>query len=377
MTHAMSASTPQPATADAAAPPVHAGSRANGGGAGLPPTPLLRVRDLKVHFPMGGGWFGAKRFVKAVDGVSFDIQRGQTFGLVGEIGSGKSTTALAVMRLVELSAGTIHLGDSEIGTLRGEALRRERRRFQMVFQDPYASLNPRKRAGDAILDALNLMDVGEPAARPARARDLFLSTGLRPEQLQLFPHQFSGGQRQRIVLARALAAQPDLVVCDEPVSALDVAIQAQMLNLMMWLQREFGLTYLFISHDLAVVRHVCDEVAVMYLGRIVEQAPREVLFNRPLHPYTRALWSAAPSFDPGARTRAGRIRLQGDPPSPLNIPPGCRFAGRCPWAVDHCREVEPLLRPMGDGQLVACHRVDDIASGSNLSAPPAPSRSPA
>ena len=360
MTPARPASTPQPAMADAAASSVHAGSQATGGGAGPAQTPLLRVRDLKVHFPMGGGWFGPKRFVKAVDGVSFDIRRGQTFGIVGESGSGKSTTALAVMRLVDLTAGTIHLGDSEIGTLQGEALRRERRRFQMVFQDPYASLNPRKRAGDAILDALNLMDVGEPAARAARARDLFLSTGLRPEQLQLFPHQFSGGQRQRIVLARALAAQPELVVCDEPVSALDVAIQAQMLNLMMRLQRAFGLTYLFISHDLAVVRHMCDEVAVMYLGRIVEQAPREALFQRPLHPYTRALWSAAPSFDPAARTRGGRIRLQGDPPSPLNIPPGCRFAGRCPYAVDICRQVEPALRPMSAGHTVACHRVEEL-----------------
>jgi peptide/nickel transport system ATP-binding protein len=321
---------------------------------------LLRVRDLKVHFPLGGGLFGPRRVVKAVDDVSFDVRRGTTFGIVGESGSGKSTTALAVMRLVDITAGTVHLGHSEIGALQGEALRRERHRFQMVFQDPYASLNPRKRAGDAILDALNLMNVGEPAARPARARELFLSTGLRPEQLQLFPHQFSGGQRQRIVLARALAAQPELVVCDEPVSALDVAIQAQMLNLMMRLQREFGLTYLFISHDLAVVRHLCDEVAVMYLGRIVEQAPREALFSRPLHPYTRALWSAAPSFDPAARTRGDRIRLQGDPPSPLNIPPGCRFAGRCPFAVDVCRQTEPVLRPMGVGHAVACHRVEEL-----------------
>ncbi|MFM8766337.1 MAG: ABC transporter ATP-binding protein [Rubrivivax sp.] len=320
---------------------------------------LLSVRDLKVHFPVGGGLFGARRVVKAVDGVSFDVKRGSTFGIVGESGSGKSTTALAVMRLVKITAGTVRLGEAEIGHLEGGALRRERRRFQMVFQDPYASLNPRKRAGDAILDALNLMDVGEPASRPDRARELFLQTGLRPEQLQLFPHQFSGGQRQRIVLARALAARPELVVCDEPVSALDVAIQAQMLNLMMRLQRDFGLTYLFISHDLGVVRHLCNEVAVMYLGRIVEQAPREALFERPLHPYTRALWSAAPSFDPDARSRKDRIRLQGDPPSPLKVPPGCRFAGRCPFAQDLCRTEEPALREVAPGHQIACHRVGD------------------
>lgn len=320
---------------------------------------LLSVRDLKVHFPVGGGLFGTRQMVKAVDGVSFDVKRGSIFGIVGESGSGKSTTALAVMRLVKITAGTVRLGEAEIGHLKGEALRRERRRFQMVFQDPYASLNPRKRAGDAILDALNLMDVGEPASRPDRARELFLQTGLRPEQLQLFPHQFSGGQRQRIVLARALAARPELVVCDEPVSALDVAIQAQMLNLMMRLQREFGLTYLFISHDLGVVRHLCGEVAVMYLGRIVEQAPREALFERPLHPYTRALWSAAPSFDPDARSRKDRIRLQGDPPSPLKVPQGCRFAGRCPFAQDLCRTKEPALLEVAPGHQIACHRVGD------------------
>ncbi|MDE1948389.1 MAG: ATP-binding cassette domain-containing protein [Burkholderiales bacterium] len=320
---------------------------------------LLSVRDLHVHFPVGGGLFGAQRALKAVDGVSFDVKRGSTFGIVGESGSGKSTTALAVMRLVQITAGEVTLGGTPIGRLQGADLRRERRRFQMVFQDPFASLNPRKRAGDTILDALNLMDVGKPAERPARARELFIQTGLRPEQLQLFPHQFSGGQRQRIVLARALAARPELVVCDEPVSALDVAIQAQMLNTMMSLQREFGLTYLFISHDLGVVRHMCDEVAVMYLGRIVERAPRDALFERPLHPYTRALWSAAPSFDPGTRSRASRVRLQGDPPSPLAVPPGCRFAGRCPVAQEACRASDPALREVQPGHFVACHRVDD------------------
>lgn len=320
---------------------------------------LLSVRDLKVHFPVGGGLLGTKATVKAVDGVSFDIRRGSTFGIVGESGSGKSTTALAVMRLLSISSGQIRLGNQDIGTLQGRDLQRERRRFQMVFQDPYASLNPRKRAGDAILDALNLMNVGNHDERPAHAERLFTQTGLKAEQMQLFPHQFSGGQRQRIVLARALAAKPELVVCDEPVSALDVAIQAQMLNLMLKLQREYGLTYLFISHDLGVVRHMCDEVAVMYLGRIAEQAPRDTLFSRPLHPYTRALWSAAPSFDPDARTRKERIRLQGDPPSPLAVPVGCRFAGRCAHARDVCREREPELSEVAPGHYVACHRVSD------------------
>jgi peptide/nickel transport system ATP-binding protein len=321
--------------------------------------PLLRVRDLKVHFPLGGGLFGHKRVVKALDGVSFDIARGTTFGIVGESGSGKSTTALAVMRLVKLTGGSVQLGDDNIGALEGEALRKVRRRFQMVFQDPFASLNPRKRAGDAIQDALELMDVGEPSQRPQRARELFLQTGLRPEQLLLFPHQFSGGQRQRIVLARALAANPDLVVCDEPVSALDVAIQAQILNLMQRLQRDLGLTYLFISHDLGVIRHMCDEIAVMYLGQIVERAARTPLFERPLHPYTLALWSAAPSFDPDARGRRDRIRLQGDPPSPIDVPSGCRFAGRCPFAEDRCLAEPPPLREVLPGHFVACHRVSD------------------
>ena len=320
---------------------------------------LLRVRDLKVHFPLNKGLLGGGAVVKAVDGVSFDIRRGRTFGIVGESGSGKSTTALAVMRLLNITAGQVQLGQDDIGSLQGEALRKVRRRFQMVFQDPFASLNPRKRAGDAIQEALDLMDVGEASERPAMTRQLFLQTGLRPEQLQLFPHQFSGGQRQRIVLARALAARPELLVCDEPVSALDVAIQAQILNLMRRLQNELGLTYLFISHDLGVIRHMCDDIAVMYLGRIAEQAPRHELFERPLHPYTLALWSAAPSFDPGTRSRRGRIRLQGDPPSPIKVPPGGRFAGRCPFAEPRCHTEPPQLREVLPDHHVACHRVSD------------------
>jgi peptide/nickel transport system ATP-binding protein len=322
---------------------------------------LLSVRDLKVRFAIGGGLFGKKLVLKAVDGVSFDVRRGSTFGIVGESGCGKSSIALAVMRLNQIAGGSIWLGDTDISDLKGEALRRERHRFQMVFQDPFAALNPRKRVGDTIRDALDLMNVGDPRHRDQRTLELFLETGLRPEQLNLFPHQFSGGQRQRVVLARALAAKPELVVCDEPVSALDMAIQAQMLNLMLRLQREYQLTYLLISHDLGVVRHMCDEVAVMYLGRIVERAPSEDLFGLPLHPYTRALWSAAPSFNARQRHRANRIRLQGDPPSPLAVPTGCRFAGRCPYALDHCRSSDPDLRELVSGHLVACHRVSDSA----------------
>ncbi|MCX7202289.1 MAG: ATP-binding cassette domain-containing protein [Burkholderiales bacterium] len=323
-------------------------------------TPVLEVNDLKVHFPIGGGLIGKpKAWVRAVDGISFSVPRGTTFGIVGESGSGKSTTALAVMRLVKHTAGEILLDGEDIGRAEGETLRRARKRFQMVFQDPYASLNPRKRAGDAVREALQLMQAGAPDTFDARVAELFAQTGLRPEQQMLFPHQFSGGQRQRIVLARALAANPELVVCDEPVSALDVAIQAQILNLMQRLQRELGLTYLFISHDLGVIRHMCDHVAVMYLGVIVEQAARESLFSRPLHPYTLALWSAAPSFDPKARARGQRIRLQGDPPSPINIPSGCRFAGRCPFAQERCHQEAPMLREVMPGHQVACHRVGD------------------
>lgn len=334
---------------------------------------LLEVQDLDVRFTARKRLFQTST-VHAVDKVSFRIRRGSTFGLVGESGSGKSTTALAVMRLIERSGGSIRLGESNIGELHGQALRQARRRFQMVFQDPFASLNPRKRALPAIREALDLMDVGEPHTRNARAAALFAQVGLREEQQNLFAHQFSGGQRQRIVLARALAAEPELLVCDEPVSALDVAIQAQILNLMHRLQERLGLTYLFISHDLGVIRHMCDDVAVMYLGRIVEQASRDSLFRQPLHPYTRALWSAAPSFDPRARGRQRRIRLQGDPPSPLELTPGCGFAGRCPHAVTQCHHERPALRQVGAKHEVACHRVSDAGVPLYLQTDPEPER---
>lgn len=320
---------------------------------------LLSVRDLKVHFPLGRRrLFSGGGVVHAVDGMSFEVPRGTTFGLVGESGSGKSTTALAVMRLVPITAGQVILDGEDITRVEGEALRTIRRRLQIIFQDPYSSLNPRMRAGQIVREPMDLMDVGDAASRDARVGDLFRRVGLRPEQQALFPHQFSGGQRQRIGVARALASQPDLIVCDEPVSALDVAIQAQILNLLRELQQDFGLTYLFISHDLGVVQYVCDEIAVMYLGQIVEQADRLSLFTRPLHPYTWALLSAVPSANTRDRARAGRIRLEGDPPSPIVLPHGCRFAGRCPFAEERCHREVPALRPIGGGgHRVACHLV--------------------
>jgi len=321
---------------------------------------LLEVRDLKVHFPLRrGGLFGKTSHVHAVDGVSFDVRRGTTFGLVGESGSGKTTTAMAVMRLVHVSGGAIRLNAHDVVGLEGEALRQARRQMQVIFQDPYSSLNPRVRAGAIVREPLDQLDVGDPAGREARVGELFRLVGLRPEQQALFPHQFSGGQRQRIGIARALATQPELIVCDEPVSALDVAIQAQILNLLRRLQDEFGLTYLFISHDLGVVQYLCDDVAVMYLGQIVEQADRLSLFKTPLHPYTWALLSAVPSADPEVRRGRDRIRLSGDPPSPIDPPEGCRFASRCPFAEDRCRRETPALRPVRDGHAVACHLVGD------------------
>ncbi|KEH10250.1 peptide ABC transporter ATP-binding protein [Delftia tsuruhatensis] len=322
---------------------------------------LLQVDDLQVHFPRPGkGLFGRPEVVKAVDGVSFSLRRGSTLAVVGESGSGKTTTALAVMRLAPVTAGRMQLGDTDLGGLSGEALRQARRRMQIVFQDPFSSLNPRQRAGDAVRAPLDLMDVGTPAEREARVAELFTQVGLRPEQRQLFPHQFSGGQRQRINIARALATRPELVVCDEPVSALDIAIRSQILNLLARLQRELGLSYLFISHDMAVVEHICDDIAVMYLGQIVERAPRQAFFARPLHPYSVALMSAVPTVRGGRERAARRIRLAGDPPSPIDPPAGCRFAGRCPVAVPACSAEAPPLREAAPGHWVRCIRVDHI-----------------
>jgi len=349
-------------------------------------TPLLSVRDLHVHFPVGRGhWRGGAAVVRAVDGVSFDLERGRTLAIVGESGSGKTTTALSVMRLVEPTAGSIHFDGVDVTTLRGAALRVLRRRFQLIFQDPYSSLNPRQRAGEIVRAPLDLLEIGQPAQREARVAELFAQVGLRPEQRQAFPHQFSGGQRQRLNIARALASAPDLIVCDEPVSALDIAIRAQILNLLRRIQREQGQSFLFISHDMAVVQHICDDIAVMYLGRIVERAPRQAFFGRPLHPYSVALMSAVPTVHGGRERARQRIRLAGDPPSPLQPPPGCGFAGRCPVAQARCHTEAPALRETAAGHLVACHRVvvqDGVAHpplvpGATHSTQPQPQRSAA
>jgi len=319
---------------------------------------LLLVQDLKVHFGGGKTILGKpKATVHAVDGINFSVPKGKTLGIVGESGSGKTTAALAILRLVNITEGKITIGDEEISALQGDELRKARRRFQIIFQDPYSSLDPRRRAGEIVREPLDLMEVGNPDDRDKAVEDLFAQVGLRSEQRNLFPHQFSGGQRQRISLARALATKPEIIVCDEPVSALDVAIQAQILNLMIKLQIDLNLTYLFISHDLGVVQYVCDEVAVMYLGKIVEQADRKTIFSQPKHPYTQALLSAVPSAKLAKGGAGSGVALKGDPPSPINLPKGCSFAERCPLADFRCREDRPDLKFVDANHTVACHMV--------------------
>ena len=316
--------------------------------------PLLAVDDLRVHYRLARPrLFGARPTLRAVDGVSLAVDRGRTLGLVGESGCGKTTLGMAVLRLVEPTWGRIVFDGVELRSLEGEALLDMRRRMQIVFQDPYSSLDPRRTAGDIVRSPLDVQKVGGPAQREERVAELFSRVGLRSNQRNLFPHQFSGGQRQRIAIARALALQPDFIVCDEPVSALDVAIQAQILNLLRDLQEELDLTFLFISHDLAVVQHICDEVAVMYLGVVVERTNRKALFRAPRHPYTRALLSAAPARR-GSR-RSERIRLEGDIPSPVDVPPGCRFHTRCAHARERCRVEVPELVEKAPGHWEACH----------------------
>ena len=318
--------------------------------------PLLKVENLSVRFAMkSGGFFAAKQYLYAVDDVSFEVARGETLAIVGESGSGKTTAALAVARLVDAWQGTVTLDDHDVLPMEGEELRQLRRKVSFIFQDPYSSLNPRQRAEDVVREPLaSLIDMARPEQRKV-VDGLFAQVGLRPEQKRLFPHQFSGGQRQRIGVARALATQPGLIICDEPVSALDVAVQAQILNLLRRLQHEYGLAYLFISHDLGVVQHMCDTIAVMYMGKVVEYTDRLSLFNDPRHPYTTALLSAVPTVDKTLREKARRILIPGDPPNPLNLPKGCRFASRCPAARDICRSQEPALLDCGGKHKVACH----------------------
>ena len=315
---------------------------------------LLSVSRLTKHYASPARLFGRSRAaVHAVDDVTFDISEGETLGLVGESGCGKSTIARTVLKLIEPTAGTIEWRGQSIENLSSGAMRPFRRELQAVFQDPYASLNPRMRAADIVAEPIRNFEGASNEAIADRVRSLFERVGLRADQLVRYPYEFSGGQRQRLGIARALALRPKLIVCDEPVSALDVSVQAQVINLLVDLQQEFGLSYLFVAHDLAIVEHISHRVAVMYLGRIVELTTTRELFGNPLHPYTEALLSAVPVPDPTVRRK--RVILQGDVPSPMNLPAGCRFHTRCPYAFDRCRREEPALTEVAPGHVVACH----------------------
>ncbi len=330
---------------------------------------ILDVRDLCTHFSVSRrGLFQQPLVVRAVDGVSFQVRAHATFGLVGESGSGKSTTAMSLLRLIEPTGGRVLFHGEDILHYDAQRMRQVRRRVQVVFQDPYSSLNPKWRVADIIREPLDILREGTRSERDRRVAEMLELVGLRPEHQRRYPNEFSGGQRQRIAIARALSTRPELVVCDEIVSALDVAIQAKILNLMTALQKQLGVAFLFISHDLSVVHHFCHDVGVMYLGRIVEQGPREVLFGRPLHPYTQVLLSAVPRVGSQYRNRQDAVIPDGDPPNPLDIPTGCRFSGRCPFAIDKCHQREPLLRQIGTAR-VACHRVGDNGAREWLDQP--------
>ncbi len=317
--------------------------------------PILQVKDLKKHFLLRKGLFGGvSGRVHAVDGVSFDIGAAETLGLVGESGCGKSTVGRTVLRLLNPTAGTIHVHGTDISTMGARALRPLRRQMQIIFQDPFSSLDPRMKAGDIVGELLSVHNVGDTRSdRRARVAELFSHVGLREDQMNSYPHEFSGGQRQRLGIARALSLNPEIIICDEPVSALDVSIQAQVINLLADLQAEFGLSYLFIAHDLAVVEHIAHRVAVMYLGRIVEFAEKHELFSNAQHPYTESLLDAVPVPDPTIKHT--RRRLQGDVPNPIDRPSGCHFHTRCPYAEERCRVEEPILKEVAPGHLAACH----------------------
>lgn len=327
--------------------------------------PLVEVRDLVKHFPILRGFLRRQvGAIRAVDGVTFDLHAGETLGLVGESGSGKSTAGRLVLNLETPTSGTVSFQGTTLGALGPEELRRHRRHMQMIFQDPYASLNPRIRVGRIVGEPLRIHGVGGAEEREARVAELLERVGLDPRAAARYPHEFSGGQRQRVGIARALATSPRLIVADEPISALDVSIQAQIVNLLDDLKEELGLTYLFIAHDLSMVRHISDRVAVLYLGRLVELGRTDDVFRQPLHPYTRALLSAIPVPDPARERERATAPLEGDVPNPAAPPPGCRFHTRCPFATARCREEEPAWREpsgAGAGRRVACHHAEELA----------------
>jgi oligopeptide transport system ATP-binding protein len=339
-------------------------------------TDLIEVRDLKMYFPVTKGIIFQRQVgaVKAVDGVSFTIKQGETLGLVGESGCGKSTTGRAILQLHRPTAGEVLFQGTDLTKLHGEAMRRMRRKVQMIFQDPYASLNPRMTVGDIVGEPIKVHKLRQGKEVRERVQELLALVGLNPYFVNRYPHEFSGGQRQRIGVARALAVEPEFIVCDEPVSALDVSIQAQVINLLEDLQNKLGLTYLFIAHGLAVVKHISDRVAVMYLGRVVELAERSKLYEMPMHPYTQALLSAVPIPDPKVEKRRKRIILEGDVPSPLNPPSGCHFHTRCPIAIEKCKVEDPPFLDYGGGHFAACWRARE--SIDLLPAPPAVTEAP-
>lgn len=330
--------------------------------------PLLSVENVKTYFPIRSGVFQrVVGHVKAVDGVSFQVREGETFGLVGESGCGKTTVSRTILRLQPATEGSVFFDGEDVFAKRGGELKALRRQMQIVFQDPYASLDPRMPVGDIIAEGLLIQGVKSRSEREATVQVMLDKVGLNPYHAHRYPHEFSGGQRQRIGIARALALRPRFIVCDEPVSALDVSIQSQILNLLRSLQKEFGFTYLFVAHDLSVVEHISDRVGVMYLGKIVEMADREAMFSNPLHPYTQALLSAIPVANP--RRKRQRIVLKGEVPSPLNPPSGCRFHTRCPIAQEICSRLEPVFEEKRPGHLVACHLVDAAGAATPLQRP--------